>query len=60
MQAQGDHREMTDEAGAPPSRFPLAAVLVAGAAMLLGGAFWAVNGPAVFIEMASAAWALCF
>lgn len=38
----------------------LVPVLVIGGLIALAGGFWAANGPSVFAELMSAAWALCF
>jgi hypothetical protein len=69
MQAQGkiDDNSINEAAADHPEAeageargFPYAVAGLVIVAMALGGAFWAVNGPSVFMELAASAWALCF
>lgn len=38
----------------------LVTILLVGGLFVLAGAFWAMNGVAVFAELVAGVWALCF
>lgn len=60
MQDVEKSTRVTDHPETPGLAGKLVPALLIGGLVVLAGGFWAANGPSVFAELMSAAWALCF